>query len=451
MKPEEAEVLRKPAPTPVERLLLPFHEFMHRETSGGIVLLVCMIVALVWANIQAISPAYFSLWQTQLAVGVGDFVLAKPASLWINDGLMALFFFVVGLEIKREVLSGELASPRQAALPAAAAVGGMLIPAVIYFGFNAGSPAAAGWGVPMATDIAFALGVLALLGERVPLSLKVFLTALAIVDDLGAVLVIAVFFTSKIVWPALLVAAVVLLLLIILNRLGVRKPPVYAILGIVLWVALLKSGVHATIAGVALAMTIPAGTRIGRKELVQQCRALADNLEPVRGNDRQTTDIQRAALQSLEISLHQAQSPLQRLEHMLHPWVAFLIMPLFALANAGVSLGADVASGLTHPVTLGIASGLILGKQIGITLFTWLAVKAGFASLPTGTTWMHICGVAWLGGIGFTMSLFIADLAFGEGPTLQLAKVGILGASLVAGTVGWLILRRITSASAAQT
>jgi Na+:H+ antiporter, NhaA family len=450
MKSDPTDIPGKPAPTPVERLLLPFHEFMRRETSGGVVLLVCMIVALVWANMPAISPWYFSLWQTPLVIGVGDVALAKPASLWINDGLMALFFFVVGLEIKREVLSGELASVRRAALPAAAAVGGMIVPAIIYIGWNAGSPAAAGWGVPMATDIAFALGVLALLGDRVPLSLKVFLTALAIVDDLGAVLVIAVFFTSEIVWPALLGAAAILLLLIILNRLGVRKPSVYALLGLALWVALLKSGVHATIAGVALAMTIPAGTRIGRKELVQQCRALADEIEPGSMDESRTTDSQRGALQALETSLHQAQSPLQRLEHMLHPWVAFFIMPVFALANAGVFLGADIASRLIHPVTIGIASGLVLGKLIGITFFTWLAVKSGFASLPTGTTWRHITGVAWLGGIGFTMSLFIADLAFGEGPTLQFAKVGILVASFVAGTIGWLTLRRVASIPAAR-
>jgi NhaA family Na+:H+ antiporter len=443
--------MAKPAPlppTPAERLLSPFQEFLHQETSGGIVLLICTLIALVWANVPSIAPGYFGLWQKPIVAGIGDFVLVKPASHWINDGLMAIFFFVVGLEIKRELLSGELSSPRQAALPAAAALGGMVVPAIVYSLFNAGGPAQAGWGVPMATDIAFALGVLALLGKSVPLSLKIFLTALAIVDDLGAVLVIALFFTAEIVWPALIAAAVIVAVLIAVNRLGVRNPLVYVLLGICLWLAILKSGIHATIAGVILAMMIPATPRLTRKEFMARGGKLITEFAQEEVEPSGTTEKQRATLQALETHVRSMESPLQRFEHVLHPWVSFLIMPVFALANAGISLGSEFAAAWSHPVTLGVAGGLILGKQIGITSFTWLAVKTGMASLPAGISWRHIYGIGWLGGIGFTMSLFIADLAFANDPVLQVAKVGILSASMISGIAGWIALKRITSTSA---
>ncbi len=429
-------------PTPAERLLSPFQEFLHQETSGGIVLLICTAIALVWANVPSIAPGYVALWQKPIVVGVGDFVLTKPASLWINDGLMAIFFFVVGLEIKRELLTGELSSPRQAALPAAAALGGMVVPAIIYTLFNAGGSAGGGWGIPMATDIAFALGVLALLGKGVPLSLKIFLAALAIVDDLGAVLVIALFFTAEIVWPALIVTGVIIVLLVAVNRLGVRNPLVYILLGTFLWLAILKSGIHATIAGVILAMTIPSTARLSRKEVAARSIELISDFTGRETGQSESRENQQATLQTLGAVVQSAESPLQRFEHTLHPWVAFLIMPVFALANAGVSLGTDFVSRLSHPVTLGVAAGLILGKQLGITSFAWVAIKTGIASLPAGISWRHIYGVACLAGIGFTMSLFIADLAFGEGPDLQLAKVGILCASLISGIAGWVILRK---------
>ncbi len=427
------------SPTPAERLLHPFQVFLHQEASGGILLLICTVVALLWAN-SPFASSYEQLWQTRLTIAVGSFVLDKPFLLWINDGLMAIFFFVVGLEIKREILVGELASFRQAALPIAAALGGMIAPALIYLLFNLGGSGVSGWGVPMATDIAFALGVLALLGKRAPLSLKVFLTALAIVDDIGAVLVIALFYTAEISWASLAVAAVFLILLAGVNRLGVRQPLVYALLGIGLWVAFLKSGIHATVAGVLLAMLIPAKTRINSKEFLVHSRALLNDFETAStGPDLNET--QHAALLTLETTVEYAETPLQRLEHAFHPWVAFFIMPIFALANAGVALRSGFTSALIHPISLGIVAGLVLGKQIGIIAFVWLAVKTKLADLPGGVTWRQIYGASWLAGIGFTMSLFIAGLAFPSSAETEIAKVGILTASLITGFTGWIILR----------
>ena len=424
-----------------ERLVRPIQEFIQQETSGGILLLACMIIALFLAN-SPWTDAYVGLWKVKLTVGVGSFVLSKPLLLWINDGLMAVFFFVVGLEIKREVLIGELASFKQAVLPFAAALGGMILPAAIYFAFNAGKEGDSGWGIPMATDIAFALGVLALLGRRAPLVLKIFLTALAIVDDLGAVLVIAFFYTSQILWISLVIAAGFFSLLLVINWMGVRNPLVYALLGIGLWIAVLKSGVHATIAGVLLALTIPAQSRIKSEEFVVRGRELLDRFE--KANDPRESNLnetQQYAILSMEEACEHAETPLQRLEHGLHPWVSFFIMPVFALANAGVILGGNFSELLGHPVTLGVIFGLVVGKQVGVTAFVWLAVKSKLAKLPKGVNWWQIYGVGWLAGIGFTMSLFIAGLAFDDRPELTSAKLGILVASFIAGGVGWFILR----------
>lgn len=428
-----------------DRLLRPFQEFASVSASSGVLLLLCTVAALIWAN-SPWSETYTGLWQTKLTVGFGGFALSKPLILWINDGLMAIFFFVVGLEIKREVLVGELSSVRQASLPLAAALGGMIVPALIYTTLNAGGQGAPGWGIPMATDIAFALGVLALLGDRVPLSLKVFLTALAIVDDIGAVLVIAVFYTSAIWWASLAAGLLFLLLLIGANLAGFRHPLVYILLGIALWVAFLKSGVHATVAGVLMAMTIPSRSRIDAGEFLEYGRGALDDFDRAAESDEEvlTNQDQQAAIHLLENACELVATPLQRMEHGLHPWVTFLIMPLFALANAGVALDVNLASALLSPVSLGVIAGLVLGKQVGITLFSWLAVRAGFASLPEQISWKQIYGVAWLGGIGFTMSLFIASLAFGDGALLSEAKLGILTASLVAGLMGWFLLRRVS-------
>ncbi len=432
------ESFREP---PIDQILRPFQEFFNVEASSGIVLLVCTAIALIWAN-SAWSDSYVELWLTNLTVKIGDFGLSKPLILWINDGLMAVFFFLVGLEIKREVLVGELASPRRAALPMAAAIGGMLVPATIYLAINRGGEGADGWGIPMATDIAFALGVLALLGRRVPLSLRIFMTALAIVDDLGAVLVIALFYTSEIAWSYLALGGGILLLMILANVAGVIRPAVYGLLGICLWYAFLKSGVHATVAGVLAAMTVPASARINGREFVAWGRELLDDFDDCCGQQvhtvHKTTIRERSLLQAMETAIHHVEAPLQRIEHGLERPVAYLIMPIFALANAGVRLG---GGDVTHPVSLGIIAGLVLGKQLGVTLFTWLNVRIGLAALPQGVTWRHIYGTGWLAGIGFTMSLFISGLAFGANPLLNTAKVGILTASIIAGVGGWLILR----------
>ncbi len=430
---------------PIDVIYKTFQHFAHQAASGGIVLLLFTVVALAWAN-SPWAESYHHLWhETYLTFGLGAAELSKPLELWINDGLMAIFFFVVGLEIKREILAGELASPRRAMFPIAAALGGMVAPALIYVSFNIGTPAISGWGVPMATDIAFALGILALLGDAVPVSLKVFLAALVIVDDLGAVLVIAVFYTSEIAVGYLIAGAVFLALMIAANRLGVRNPLVYAILGVFLWVVFLKSGVHATIAGVLAAMTIPATTLIDHPRFIRRGRALLDRLESSQGPEGGIADGERlSVISDLETSCEQMEPPLQRLERALHPWVAFFIMPVFALANAGVALGEGFVASLMLPETLGIILGLVVGKQVGVTLFAWLSVKLGLAALPVGASWKLVYGIGWLAGIGFTMSLFIAGLAFTDDETLETAKAGILTASLISGVAGFALLKSWT-------
>ncbi len=418
------------------------------EASGGILLLAATAVALIWAN-SPWASSYSSLWQMKLTVGAGDFVLSKPILLWINDGLMAVFFFVVGLEIKREVLVGELASARSAALPMAAALGGIVAPAGIYLVINAGRESATGWGIPMATDIAFALGILALLGDRVPIVLKVFLTALAIVDDLAAVLVIAVFYTAEISGTALAVGGGAFLLLIAVNALGVRRPLVYVICGLVMWFAFLKSGVHPTVAGVLLALTIPARPRIDPPKFLRRARRLLEEFEQKDSNSGEIliSEARQAAVQTLEQACEEVETPLQRLEHELLPWIKIVIMPLFALANAGVALRSESLAGLLHPASLGVAGGLVLGKPIGIFLFAWLAVRFRLAVLPDGMTWTRLLGLGLLGGIGFTMSIFIAGLAFGTAHLLDLTKTAVLAASLLAGAIGFFLLRRSLPAS----
>ncbi len=430
------------APPLIQRALQPFQRFIATEAAGGIVLLAVTAVALVWAN-SPWSAAYHHLWETPVTIGAPGFGLTLPLHGWVNDALMAVFFFFVGLEIKREALVGELSSLRTATLPVVAALGGMLVPATLFALINHDGAGSAGWGIPMATDIAFALGVLALLGDRVPSGLRVFLAALAIADDLGAVLVIAIFYTSELNLLALGGGALILLLLIGLNMSGARHPLVYAIVGVALWLFVLTSGIHATIAGVLLAMTIPARTLINEEQFLQAAEA---SLGQFRAADEPGSTVlsnlgHQEALYDMECATEAVQPPLQRIERALHRVVPFVIMPLFALANAGVAL-TDVAAGLRSPIALGVMCGLLFGKPIGILLASVAAVRFGAADLPTGVTWSHVHGAGWLAGIGFTMSLFVAGLAFGTGPLLDIAKLGVFGASLSAGLIGYVLLRR---------
>jgi NhaA family Na+:H+ antiporter len=421
-----------------------FREFVHLEASGGVVLLFCTIAAFAWAN-SPFRESYFALWHTPIRMEFGSYVIEESLLHWINDALMAIFFFVVGLEIKREILAGELAEPRKAALPIAAAIGGMVVPAAIYAMFNAGGEGARGWGIPMATDIAFALAALTVLGSRVPTSLKVFLTALAIVDDLGAILVIAIFYAHGVIWSWLGLAAVFLLLCVFANRVDVRHPVPYALFGLVVWFAFLQSGVHATVAGVLVAMTIPVRRAIDSRKFLERARGLLRDFEEASAfkSALLVNSGQQEALRALEEACEHVETPLQRLEHAHHGWVVFGVLPLFALANAGVTVEGSLLTLLGSPVALGVILGLVVGKQVGVTLFAWLSVRFGLAAMPEELSWGQVYGVAWLAGIGFTMSLFVGTLAFGEGELLETAKLAILVASVVSGLVGYFILRRL--------
>ncbi|MDP8950990.1 MAG: Na+/H+ antiporter NhaA, partial [Actinomycetota bacterium] len=398
--------------------------------AGGITLIAAALLAFAWAN-SPFAPGYFALQETPFGIGVGGFGLEKPLLLWVNDGLMAVFFFLVGLEIKREVSVGELANPRDAALAVIAALGGVVVPASIYAAVNWGGEGIAGWGVPMATDIAFALGVMALLGSRVPLSLKVFLTALAIVDDLIAVSVIALFYTAGVDLLSLALSLGVLALTFAYGRRGGRNLRGFAVLGLLVWFFMLQSGVHATVAGVLFALIIPMNRKISPEDLRDELRS---------GIERGEFEEVETKVANLERVLEDAQSPLHRLEHSLHPWVAFLVMPVFALFNAGVSLTGG--GGLANPVALGVLLGLLVGKPVGVLGASWLAVRMGWASLPQGASWGAMAGVSLLAGIGFTMSLFIGTLAFEGSALLDEAKLGILVASVVAAVAGLTILMR---------
>jgi NhaA family Na+:H+ antiporter len=441
----QGEVYVAPWERAFERVITPFEEFVHRQTTSGMLLMATAILALILAN-SALAPHYHHLAHTEIALSVGSWVLAKTLHHWVNDGLMALFFFVVGLELKREMLVGELADIRHAALPIAAAIGGMLVPALIYFLINPEGDAARGWGIPMATDIAFAIGAIALLAGRVPKALITFLVALAIVDDLGAVLVIAVFYTESLSYPALAAAAVLFFLLVALNLGGVHRLMPYFLVAVLLWFALLQSGVHATLAGVLAAFAMPARPKYDPARFSRHVRELADKFDARYrpGESILTNHRLQAVVQTLEHGVYRVETPLQRAEHLWHLPVAFLVIPVFALINAGVPVDFQrIDAALLHPVTLGVMGGLVLGKFIGITAASWLALKLGIGELPAETRFSQIMGVALLGGIGFTMSIFIAELGFSHQPELLLmAKTGILAASLLAGVAGsaWLYL-----------
>ena len=380
--------------------LAAIKDFLKFEAAGGIILILASVIALVLAN-SPLSALYTATLDMPVAIQFGALEIAKPLILWINDGLMAIFFFLVGLEIKREFLEGELSSPSQLALPAMAAIGGMVVPALIYVAINHGNPAhLAGWAIPTATDIAFALGILALVGSRAPLSLKILLTAIAIIDDLGAIVIIAIFYTDDLSVSALITGGGVIAGLVIANRLRITRPAVYILLGIALWVCTLKSGVHATLAGVVTAFAIP-----------------------------------------MQASTKDSPSMLKDLEHRLHPWTAYLILPLFAFANAGVSFTGIGLSSFVEPVKIGISVGLFAGKQIGVFIMLWLGVKLGFSAMPQDTNWRQLYGVSLLCGIGFTMSLFIGSLAFEHASFDVPVRLGVLTGSIISAVCGYLLLR----------
>ena len=428
----------------IDRLARPFQIFAAHKLSGAVLLLAATVVAVAWAN----SPwaGFYHHWlQAKLAFSIGPFGLNKSVSHWIDDGLMGIFFFVVGLEIKRELLAGELTDPRKAALPVLAAVGGMVVPALVYFAFNGSGPFARGWGIPMATDIAFALGILAVF--PVPLSLKIFLTALAIVDDIGAIVVVAIFYTDAIAAGSLLIGALLLGMSVAANAIGVRNPIIYFLIGCAIWVAFYQSGVHATLAGVLMALTIPARTVINPQQLHDRTRALLKQLRDtgLPAERRLLTNRQHHIVLSMERLTEHATAPLQQLEHALMPFVTFAILPLFALTNAGVSLDGEALYLLAEPLSLGIILGLVVGKPLGIWLFAWAGLKLGIAELPKGIKLFHVGSVGCLAGVGFTMSLFIATLAFDEVALVETAKTAVLAGSLLSTLIGSFMLLLVTN------
>lgn len=429
--------------TLIEWLLHPLHNLLQYQSTSGIVIFICVAIAMTWANID--QESHHAFWETDLSFGLGSFSITESVHVWINDALMAIFFFGVGLEIKRELLGGELSSPRKAILPVAAAFGGMVVPAVIYLFFNANSDAARGWGIPIATDIAFSIGILSLLGNRVPLSLKVFLTALAIVDDIGGVLVIALFYTSDISGMDLIHGAFFLGLLILGNMLGVRNQAFYSIISIGgLWLAFFFSGIHPTIAGILAAFAIPGRVKLNEDLFLENLQTLTQlfrSSRPINGSF--ISENQLEILETIKEVANDAETPLQKVEYSLNPFISFVVLPLFALANTGIHLHGGVWEILLHPASIGIGAGLIVGKFVGIIGMSKLMVRSGFAELPAGVSWNHLYGVALLAGVGFTMSLFITELAFTDERLIYVAKIGILIASLLAGISGFIYLRAI--------
>lgn len=438
--------MTEPRKAPIDKVVKPIQKFIQQEKSGGLILGISVIVALVLAN-SPLAEDYHHFFQHKFGfVFDGKTYLEYDIHHWINDGLMAIFFFVVGLELKREIVAGELAKPRKAMLPIIAALGGMLVPALIYLLFNPTGEVHSGWGIPMATDIAFALGVLYLLGNRIPLGLKVFLTALAIIDDLGAVLVIAFFYTSDISIISLLLGFTFLIIMYAGNKMGVRSVLFYALFGIGgLWIAFLLSGVHATIAAVLAAFTIPANVKIKEDIFVSRIKKHLARFSRVDPNDNipTLTNDQLHILEKMTTNTERAIPPLQKLEHAMHPFVTFIIIPIFALANAGVSvLDIEPAQLFSTNVAIGVALGLLVGKVLGVMGFTWLAVKLKVAPFPTGMNLRNLFGLSLLASIGFTMSLFITELAFANEIFKTQAKVGVFIASIIGGILGYMVLKK---------
>ncbi len=436
--------MNKITPTPAEKWIInPITNFISKSTTGGIVLFISAVLAIFLANSQW-QEWYHHLWEHKIGFSFdGNWYLNLSLHHWINDGVMAIFFFVVGLELKREIIGGELSQPQKALLPIVAAIGGMLFPALIFTIFNFGTESSHGWGIPMATDIAFALGVLYLLGDKIPLTLKVFLTALAIVDDLGAVLVIAFFYTEEINFLALGIGIGFLAFLFLCNKLGIRNILFFLVIGILgVWLPFLLSGVHATIAAVLVAFTIPASSRIDENLFTDKIQHYLSHFKKLDSNNNPTlTEDQLHLLEKVKITTEDAISPLHRLEHSLHSFVSFIVMPIFALANAGVTFSSDIIANAASNVTLGVVFGLIVGKVIGVFGVSSLMIKLKLSVMPEGMTNKSLFGVGLLASIGFTMSLFVTDLAF-DNPEYELqAKLGIFAASLIGGILGFFILK----------
>jgi NhaA family Na+:H+ antiporter len=428
-------------------IVRPLQEFLNTETAGGVLLLVAAVTALIWANLPD-NDSYVDFWTSHLAVDLNVVELDLSLQHWVNDGLMAIFFFVVGLEIKRELLKGELAEPRKAALPVAAALGGMIVPAGIYLAFNAGGDGARGWGIPMATDIAFAVGVMALLGTRAPLALKVFLLALAIADDLGAILVIAVFYTEQIDYGWLAAAGAAFAAVAMMGRVGIRDLVFYLFVGLFAWFAVHESGVHATIAGVLLGLLTPVNAFYENRHVQERVLTLAESLR--QSDTAEGDELEQSALRELEEIARESQPVSDRLEHALHPWTSYIIIPIFALANAGVALSGDIiADAAQSPIAIGVALGLMLGKPLGIVVFAYVAVRIGLAAMPAGVNWGMLTGAGMIAGIGFTVSLFITELAFDAAAQIDEAKIGILFGSAVIGIAGYTTLRLLSPSNAA--
>jgi NhaA family Na+:H+ antiporter len=420
----------------------PLKRFINLETSSSIILFICSILAILWAN-SSYGYFYEELWNHKFTLGFSDtkFHLEKPLILWINDGLMAVFFFVIGLEVKREILAGELTTLRKASLPIFAAIGGMVFPVLIFVILNKGQAGAEGWGIPMATDIAFTLGILKLLGNRVPLGLKIFLTAFAIVDDIGAVLVIAIFYSANIQWDLITYGVLIFGFVSLLSYKQIYSKYLYFILGTIVWLLFLKSGVHPTIAGILMAFTIPIKRKANLTEYVKLVRKeLSVFKEGANPSKSLLTKEQLDVIDSVESITEEVHSPLQHLEHSLHGWVSYIIMPIFALANAGVVISFQGLEGSTH-IIFNIALALVLGNTFGIMLMSYLGIKLKLADLPKNVNFKQLLGVSLLGGLGFTMSLFIANLAYTNENLIAASKMGIIIGSLVAGTLGYIILR----------
>jgi len=432
------------------QILRPTQRFFRKQVASSVLLLAATVIALIWAN-SNIAETYHSFWHTKISLVFGEFHINKSLVHWINDGLMALFFFTVGLEIKRELLVGELASPKKALLPVIAALGGMLVPGLIYISVNLGSSNLDGWGIPMATDIAFALGAVAIFGRKLPVNLRIFLAAFAIADDLGAVLVIAIFYTKEIVWFYVFVCVMLTFCLAIANLLWIRWTLVYAALGLAIWFFVMGSGIHPTVAGVIVSLFIPARGRYDTDRFLQnvdQIMAKFKCEDQSCGFSILLNQEHMHAVHALELACHDVETPLQRMMHFLHPWVAFTILPFFALSNTGLNFhGVNFSEVAVHTVSLGIFFGLVFGKPLGVMLFSYIAVKTGAASLPKDVRWSHILGSAMLGGIGFTMSLFIADLSFSTSQILNYAKMAILSGSLLSAVIGITFLGVVSSKS----